>query len=580
MDESETCECYVPKKTTSSKIIKTSNRRVTAKKKALKSSQPDVAIVPKAVVDEWERKNIYSMQWEIIESKLMNLSGDLFQNYVQDVSKFIIRYSDSTKIKFVNQQQVGFNCGLIPTAMIALNSTMTQMRFAKEVVRQLDSNNQSIKVLHLDAFNCSTKSNLFKEFFNSLVDNESFEANGFDRNEWKNMPFDEFFQIWLSSFVKPKRAKKEPKLTPIPLLIFIHDFENVSKQILVDLIIILKEYINNVPIILVFLLYNHLNSSIQFYLPSEATENLLIEDIRPFYEPKYIPQLLKEFVSDPNIRFKIHPKIIEKISSYITNYEFSFSNFIALLKGLAFDYFYENPISTICFVEDLEKKLQSDNHLLNVFQNSIPISGTDDAYVKNLIEEYKDMLIKHEQFTIDLQLILDLQSYCSLDVEDFITYYCQILSNSTFNFRENILYRFFRINENIFKSALEIIINKYTNKHPNNSLLMTMIKFKNSLKAILSKEKEEEESQLKSTKKLGLDCEVKIVKNKLRNLNSRSEWKQSIAPKNDIKRQFSAFEQWRIDLIDSLDSDIQQSFPSKYYRLIDVTTLINVWTNP
>ena len=454
---------------------------------------------------------------------------------------------------------------------------MTQVRIADEVEEMITDNGNDIQTIHLNSFNCANMSVLLQAFFNALISDEICENNNIEMSKWKNMSFDEIIQLWRKSIANQGEQDNDAKQFR-SLVIFVFDFENVNKQTLINLILILKEYMKNIPIIFVFLLSNQLNSSIQYHLPSLATDNLQIEDIQPFYEPKFIPQLLKELILDENIHFKIHPELVQEIYLYFTNYELSFSHFLIFLKSLVFDYFYKNPLSVVCQNNDFPKLLQGNRHLLNVFKNSLPLSdevdGDDSVYIQTIFDQYTDLLKKHSEFVFNLQILIDLQTRCLCEPSGFLALYCEMVNETECNFKDVFLSPLLKVKENTWNSALKKVISKCNGDA---ELVATLAQYQLKLADILEKELEDEKNQLNSTIKLGLQCDVKIVKDKLRNLNSRSEWRQSMAPKvAGQMKQMSSFDQWKVDLIDAIEQILQHSTPSQYHYLLDAIFYNNI----
>ena len=78
-------------------------------------------VVESFSVDAWERMDIYKQEWSKIEAKLMHRTSALFHKYVEKLYDFISRYSTGEQTQLQNDYVIGFNFGLLPTAMIALS---------------------------------------------------------------------------------------------------------------------------------------------------------------------------------------------------------------------------------------------------------------------------------------------------------------------------------------------------------------------------------------------------------------------------------------------------------------------------
>ncbi len=79
-------------------------------------------------VDDWEREELFREQWALIEAKLLEETSAFFGRYVRLLVDFIGRHcgghgeeQQSEEQRF--HQQVGFNFGMLPVALIALSTS-------------------------------------------------------------------------------------------------------------------------------------------------------------------------------------------------------------------------------------------------------------------------------------------------------------------------------------------------------------------------------------------------------------------------------------------------------------------------
>lgn len=475
---------------------------------------------------------------------------------------------------------------------------MTQARIHLEVDEMLKSNQSksNISRLCLNSFNCASMSTLLQAFFQSLISEEVCEENDLEANHWKNMSFDEVIQLWQSSSGKDEEENSNSTSTS-SLVIFVFDFESVNKQTLLSLILILKEHLKTTPISFIFFLSNQHNRSLHYYLPARATDCLAVEDIEPFYEPALIPRLLETLITDETIYFKLHPSLLRPLAAHFTNYEFTFANFFALLKSLVFDFFYSNPLSVVCqsaATSNLKKTLKGNRSLLRLLQNSLPLvgaipSGDDESgedYMAQLEAQLDDLHSRHVRFTYNLQILIDLmkQAHCLQTSEvsqqsHFLTFYCDTIATDL-SFSEDFLSPLLRVPDTTWRLALRRVIARYKEDSEDTPELITLfVEYQNKLGELLRREAEEEEEMLKRNKALGLEIDmvnVKAVKEKLRNVRSRTEWRQSMLPKatsatsaSTTKKDLRPFEQWKTDLLGAIDALLCDTSPAFYRLLID-----------
>lgn len=121
MDDFENafCEVHIPAKTSSANkaVVKASGRG--RKRKQLTVVEETTKLQDSSFsVDGWERQEIFQEQWSKIEEKLLEETSAFFGRYIKLLYDFICRYSGDDDS---NHQQVGFNFGMMPVAMIALS---------------------------------------------------------------------------------------------------------------------------------------------------------------------------------------------------------------------------------------------------------------------------------------------------------------------------------------------------------------------------------------------------------------------------------------------------------------------------
>lgn len=76
-------------------------------------------------VDDWERQELFREQWALIEAKLLEETSAFFGRYVRLLVDFIGRHCghDDGQSEERYHQQVGFNFGMLPVALIALSTS-------------------------------------------------------------------------------------------------------------------------------------------------------------------------------------------------------------------------------------------------------------------------------------------------------------------------------------------------------------------------------------------------------------------------------------------------------------------------
>lgn len=124
--ENACCEVHIPAKTSGSTKAKAAvmasgrgrKRKLLTVVDGTSKLQDSTTSASPFSVDDWERREIFKEQWSKIEEKLLEETSAFFGRYVKLLYDFICQYSGDSNS---SPQQVGFNFGMMPVAMIALS---------------------------------------------------------------------------------------------------------------------------------------------------------------------------------------------------------------------------------------------------------------------------------------------------------------------------------------------------------------------------------------------------------------------------------------------------------------------------
>ncbi|KAH7645487.1 hypothetical protein HUG17_1025 [Dermatophagoides farinae] len=276
---------------------------------------------------------------------------------------------------------------------------------------------------------------------------------------------------------------------------------------------------------------------------------------------------------DDNLRMKFHPNLIEKLSENFERKELSFEYFRHLMQIIVFDYFNQNPLSIIC---DEDFQSYKDDDFASCFRNSLNILSLqqipfDDEYIDKLSKCYEKLLKKNFQSIQCLNIVLQLFNDLSIPVGHFTNHYSKFFKQKSPDEKsvEHLhLERLYDVTQNRMKNALEKL--KLTNQHlmTNNPALNVINDYLVKLDELINRDKLEQAKQNESIRQLGLECQVEMVKDKLRNINSRYEWKRTLKPL--AKQNLSQYEQWKNNFIGQLEQSLVDChFNDEERKLID-----------
>lgn len=357
------------------------------------------------------------------------------------------------------------------------------------------------------------------------------------------------------------------------LIVVVYEFEKFNMNVLNKFITITKSFINDIPIGFIFFKQNLFNANLNNYLPLDTIDHLFVRIYNDGFPKSSILSLFVDIIQDDNLRMKFHPNLIEKLSENFERKELSFEYFRHLMQIIVFDYFNQNPLSIIC---DEDFQSYKDDDFASCFRNSLNILSLqqipfDDEYIDKLSKCYEKLLKKNFQSIQCLNIVLQLFNDLSIPVGHFTNHYSKFFKQKSLDEKsvEHLhLERLYDVTQNRMKNALEKL--KLTNQHlmTNNPALNVINDYLVKLDELINRDKLEQAKQNESIRQLGLECQVEMVKDKLRNINSRYEWKRTLKPL--AKQNLSQYEQWKNNFIGQLEQSLVDChFNDEERKLID-----------
>ena len=401
--------------------------------------------------------------------------------------------------------------------------------------------NESTVIIQLDSSHDSMR-NILQQFLRTFSQRKVFDD---DFNTETLQTIEDVFEL----------LTKSGHNGCVHLIVVVYEFEKFNMNLLNKFITIIRSFISDVPLGFIFFKQNLFNANLNNYLPMDTIDHLYVRIDDDGFRKSSILSLFIDIIQDNNLQIKFHPTLIEKLSENFERIEFSFENFRNLMHLIVFNYFNQNPLSLIC---DANFQSYNDDNLTLCFRNSLNIRSLqqipfDDEYMNNLSKCYQELLKKNSQLMQCLNIILQLFSDLSIPIEQFPYHYSQFFTNKTSSEKcgENLhLERLYDVTQNRIKNALEKL--KFSNQHLNNNPIWKAIdSHLVKLDELINRDKVEQEKQKESIRQLGLECQVEMVKDKLRHINSRYEWKRTLKPM--AKQNLSHYEQWKNNFICNLE---------------------------
>ncbi|KAF7489035.1 hypothetical protein SSS_01440 [Sarcoptes scabiei] len=524
--DSSVCEYYRPSNQTISipkMVIR--KRKKSSKKFEIKKSRDCSS--HQIIKSSWPRQQLSLKYWTIIETKIDQKLDKLFTKTVEFLIEFIEKEMFQKSIlDFVK----------IPTAIMFSDSLATSIRVVENVMQKIS---RKVISITLNTFDDSMQS-VINQFMSQIQNHFTDDIDAKDH------------LVSIEDIINHLIYDDD---VPIKnLMIVINDFDKFNMNVLNRLILILKQFKSRLSIGLIFFKNDLLNSNLINYLPMNTIDHLYVEIIDNDLQELEIENLIEDLIFDPEMRLKFHPKFLKKLTDHFKRYDLTIEAFKLSLKTSLFYYFFFNPL-TILLDEEFETLIKSDSDISLLFENSISSLPSTKIENDDYLEAYRITLHDNHKFMIDLKIILDLFRILNLPTQNFIYYYWNIYSKSNgFEF-QNELKRLLDTSQSRMQTALIKLKNLYSDSSLSN-LLILLNDFESKLAHQMQEDCLERSKQAESAKKLGLECQIEIVKSKLRNISSRNDLKKLLEPSQ--KKNLNEYQKSKLILID----EIQKSFES------------------
>jgi hypothetical protein len=412
-------------------------------------------------------------------------------------------------------------------------------------------------VIYLNSNECPNIGHAIKQISDCILNEEVLESMDLDENQIKRLTLGMLFNINEKQIINKSSNNFKP-----PIVLFIDEFESFDHSLVTHLILIIKEYIDWIPFILVFSTSNT-STSIQYSLPSSATDFLLLHHFSSIPENQILDQLFNETIINSDIAFKLGPNVLKFIIKMFQLFDFSIQNFRHLLKYALFEHYYSNELSFLCqSIRKLKKYIKKiDNKDLELLCNSSPLMSSFKSSLngedlkKSLINNMEELQLIHNQFVAHLKILVKLFNQSNEELIDLKQLYINALDKS-FDYKQ-VIDRFNKFSQNQWKTSLE---NCLSDNSLNDKTLPLIIALKSSHKELcdlIIKSQNEPQVVLERV-------DISGIKDKLSNLKTRSQWKDTINPMNRPKV-ISKFDVWKKTTISSIEKVLRDStIPTSY----------------
>ncbi|ESO93276.1 hypothetical protein LOTGIDRAFT_232717 [Lottia gigantea] len=134
------------------------------------------------------------------------------------------------------------------------------------------------------------------------------------------------------------------------LVIVLEDMESFSPNVLQDFITICSNYIEELPIVLVFGIATSV-SAVHRLLSNCVSSLLCMEKFQAPPSSDYLTQVINQILFTSTHPFRLGPKVFHLLLDLFLYHDFSVINFVKGLQFCMLDHYYSNPLAHLCCPE-------------------------------------------------------------------------------------------------------------------------------------------------------------------------------------------------------------------------------------
>ncbi|XP_054168171.1 origin recognition complex subunit 3-like [Oppia nitens] len=540
--ESNICHYVRPKS-------KTPNCVKRQKKKKEEKINASFVVKHKSLITEWFNR---------FDEQITKVRDDMLSPLMNSLYNFVSNNCVTNEMRENNfDTKSSPSVGLIPTALLSIGMNSSEHHFICDLLIETIQDLTS-SVAYINAKQNSTINSVFKTICDSILTEDVIKRADLTEIQLKSLTFESLFKIYEERVIKANTNNFCP-----PIVLFFDEIESFDHSMITTLILIIKDYIQKLPFILIISKSNE-TSSLQHLLPSKATDYLYVNHFQSICGQKLIVKIICKLFVDSSLSFKLGPNVLDFMLKMCQKFNSSIISLQNIIKYSVFKHFQTNELALLCQSISSLKTYLKDIELneLKVLRDKLNISYdlNDKEFIKEVINKLTHFQSVNNQIVLTLKIVLYLVDG-HIDETKLVNFYITLFKD-TYDFTD-ILDQLNRFSKERWNSLLSFCLNGNSLNDETNPMIAVL---KLRLKELI---------QIKD--KLDLEPTVVIekmdlmnVKNKLTKFKTRSQWKDSIKPLNKQKV-LSAFEMWRnvtIDTIKDTLSEIKNSIDNSFHQIM------------
>ncbi|XP_072912496.1 origin recognition complex subunit 3 isoform X1 [Hemitrygon akajei] len=307
------------------------------------------------------RFSTYQSLWQQMKEETEKLQEHLNIKIFDSLITFIKKSHTRAQTE-VNDWRYRMRCSEIPTAALVLGVNVPDHELTFQGLSDLLKQSVTPHVVCLPGKECTTVKQLLQKILVTLMGGDS---NDEEEEEDEHHPV-EFHQRkmicsmaslcrWYNTLTKKSTSKSPSKKRKSllqheeapPIVIILKDLESFLPKVLQDFIIIASNYIQHLPLVLVFGLATS-PITIHRMLSQSVSSLLCIELFQSLSCTDHLATVIDKLVLTAKFPFKLSGKVLQVLNNIFLYHDFSAKNFVKGVQLSLLEHFYSEPLSFLC----------------------------------------------------------------------------------------------------------------------------------------------------------------------------------------------------------------------------------------
>ncbi|XP_072106099.1 origin recognition complex subunit 3 isoform X2 [Mobula birostris] len=307
------------------------------------------------------RFSTYQSLWQQMKEETEKLQEHLNVKIFDSLISFIKKSHTRAQTE-VNDWRYRMRCSEIPTAALVLGVNVPDHELTVQGLSDLLKQSVTPHVVCLQGKECTTVKQVLQKILVTLMGGDSNDEEE-EEDVHHSVEFHQRKMIcsmaslcrWYNTLTKKSTSKSPSKKRKSllqheeapPIVIILKDLETFLPKVLQDFIIIASNYVQHLPLVLVFGLATS-PITIHRMLSHSVSSLLCIELFQSLSCTDHLATVIDKLVLTAKFPFKLSGKVLQVLNNIFLYHDFSAKNFVKGVQLSLLEHCYSEPLSLLC----------------------------------------------------------------------------------------------------------------------------------------------------------------------------------------------------------------------------------------